>query len=251
MAYLGGLRNYRSTAESKDEFTDNNYQRKPCPSSLTGNCVPRGLNFGNAGAVLIRLPKPWYASRLTLVSAIREKVKQHESPRGLLFTVCLLARSHHQYGAIYFWESLEDASCYFGSDWLDRFLKETSATPFLEYFEVATSTDEINFHVKPSIAAHSVGLLIKGNSSSSFDQERLFADFHSLIGSHGCAQTSGAAYRVTAENGSPGLFCIWERESCAQEWISQFLPSDHQALEKAGILLEWFDIPVISSSSFF
>jgi hypothetical protein len=92
-------------------------------------------------AVIVKVPKPWYAPRFVVVGKMRDTVPQYEALPGLAFKAFSFARADGHYGGIYLWKDLASAQAWFTPAWFARVEKERGARAEVRCFEVRAAVD--------------------------------------------------------------------------------------------------------------
>jgi hypothetical protein len=100
-----------------------------------------GVSATSPVAVIVKVPKPWYAPRLMVERKMRETVPVYEALPGLAFKAFSFARADGHYGGIYLWKDLASAQAWFTPAWFARVEKERGARAEVRCFEVRAAVD--------------------------------------------------------------------------------------------------------------
>jgi hypothetical protein len=68
-----------------------------------------GYATGSAVAVIVKVPKPWYAPRFVVVAKMRDTIPQYQALPGLAFKAFSFAQADGNFGGIYLWMDLTSA----------------------------------------------------------------------------------------------------------------------------------------------
>jgi hypothetical protein len=92
-------------------------------------------------AVIVKVPKPWYAPRFLVVGKMRDAIPEYEALPGLAFKAFSFAQADGHYGGIYLWKDLASAQSWFTPAWFARVEKERGARAEVRCFDVRAALD--------------------------------------------------------------------------------------------------------------
>ena len=85
-------------------------------------------------AVIVKVPKPWYAPRAVVVGKMRDTIPQYQNLPGLNYKMFSFARMDGHFGGIYLWRDRASAEAWFNPGWHERVKKTYGAFAAIEWF---------------------------------------------------------------------------------------------------------------------
>ena len=86
-------------------------------------------------AVIVKVPKPWYAPRAVVVGKMRDTIPQYQNLPGLNYKMFSFARIDGHFGGIYQWESETAADAWFNTGRHERVARTYGAAAAIEWFD--------------------------------------------------------------------------------------------------------------------
>ena len=198
-------------------------------------------------AVIVKVPKPWYAPRAVVVGKMRDTIPQYENLPGLNYKMFSFARMDGHFGGIYLWQDRASAEAWFNPAWFERVRRERGVEGQVRMFEAPVVL------VNPSTAAGSgegdaVVALVTIPTPSGVARERLIAEFRAALPVYERVAGLKRKYFIITGDGRFGGIYQWESQVAADAW---FNPGWHERVKKtygASAAIEWFDTPILLPS---
>jgi hypothetical protein len=199
-------------------------------------------------AVIVKVPKPWYAPRAVIVSKMRDTIPQYESLPGLSYKMYSFAQSDGQFGGIYLWKDAASAQAWFNPAWFDRVKTERGVDADVRYFEVPVALDNVSPSSTPDALGEAVATLVTVPVPPGADRAQLIAEFRKSIPIYQQVPGLRRKYFVITDDARFGGIYLWENQASAERWFDD---AWHQRVRKtygADAVMEWFDIPILLPS---
>ncbi|MBC7940778.1 MAG: YdhR family protein [Chitinophagaceae bacterium] len=210
--------------------------------------TPDGPTFApqSAAAVVVKVPKPWYAPKSLVVSRMRETVPQYSALPGLAHKAFSLAQSDARYGGIYLWKDEAAARTFFGPAWHQRVEKERGATAQVQFFEVPVAIDNAT---GGSVDTAAVGTLVTLAVPVGITKARLRQEFEAAIPIYQKVPGLLRKYFILSEDGRFGGIYLWQDSGSAQRWFNHAWTERVLKTYGAPATIEWFDTPILLPST--
>lgn len=203
------------------------------------------LASDSAVAVIVKVPKPWYAPRFVVTSKMRDTIPEYRALPGLAFKAYAFARADGRYGGVYLWKDLASARAWFTPAWFARVEQERGAPAEVRFFEVVAAVDTMPGGTpadqdSPSVTTLSIAPLPAGVDRSQWVQRAQLttADDRQVPGLL-------RRYWVTTGQGRVGDISLWRDAASAQQWFNRTT----QAPGAEPAVVEWFDTPILLPST--
>ncbi len=220
-----------------------------CFSAGGANAQPVGgtnIDASSAVAVVVKVPKPWYAPKSAVVGKMKETIPVYQSLPGLAYKAFSIASADNQYGGIYLWKDESSARSFFNQTWFDRIEKERGVKGHVQLYEVPVAIDNTNHNFKDD--GNAVATVVLVSTPKGITKSQLVQEFRASIPTYRKIPGLLRKYFVTADGDKFGGIYIWKDESSAQQWLND---SWHERIVKTyGVpaSIEWFDTPILLPS---
>jgi hypothetical protein len=210
--------------------------------------VGAAFDATSAVAVIVKIPKPWYAPKSAVVSKMRETIPQYEAAPGLSFKAFSLGQADGQFGGMYLWRYLASAKNWFSPAWFERVEKERGAKADVRYFEVPVAIDNTPGGTAVNTDSASVGTLVTITTPAGITKQRLVKEFEASIPVYQKAPGLLRKYFIVTADGKFGGIYIWKDQASAQAWFSEAWKERVQKTYGSQASIEWFDAPILLPS---
>jgi len=198
-------------------------------------------------AVIVKVPKPWYAPRAVVVGKMRDTIPQYESLPGLSYKMFSFARADGHFGGLYLWQDRAAAEAWFNPAWFERVRRERGAEGQVRIFEAPVVL------VNPGTNAGSgegdaLATLVTIPTPPGVTRERLVAEFRAALPVYEKIAGLKRKYFIITGDGRFGGIYQWANQAAADAW---FNPGWHERVKKtygASAAIEWFDTPILLPS---
>jgi hypothetical protein len=215
---------------------------------ITAAIAPVAFEASSAVAVIVKVPKPWYAPKSAVVSKMRDTMAQYDSVPGLAFKAFSLAQADNQFGGIYLWKDLASAKAWFSPAWFERVEKERGAKGDVRFFEVPVAIDNTPGGTPMNADSPGVGTLVTITKPQGVTKQRLFKEFEAAIPIYQKVPGLLRKYFIVTEDGKFGGIYIWKDQASAREWLSDGWRDRVLRTYGAQPTIEWFDTPILLPS---
>jgi hypothetical protein len=186
--------------------------------------IENSKGWGNSAAdsppgsalTITRVKKPWYAWRKLIVGKMKESLPEYMSLKGLHQKYYSFTQHHHEFGGIYFWQSVPDAQNWFDENWYRRTEKKYGKKGVVEYYHIIDITTYIT---SPSQYGHYCAVL-----SASMEDFDIIAAGQAIIRKVNLQSMAGESCCLT----------LWTNKRAAEQYFT------NKALIKA-----YFDVPIV------
>jgi Putative mono-oxygenase ydhR len=200
---------------------------------------------GGPVAVIVKVPKPWYAPRSLVVSKMRETIPQYEAIPGLAFKAFFLARDDGKFGGVYLWRDRASAQAWFNAAWFERVEKERGAKGEVRYFDVPVAIDNTPGGTPRSDDSSAVATLVTIATPPGVGRDRLAAEFDAAVPVYRQVKGLLRKYFILTGDGRFGGIYLWSDPGSAERW---FNAAWHERVRKTygeDARIEWFDTPIL------
>ncbi len=205
-----------------------------------------GIDASSAVAVVVKVPKPWYAPRSVVVGRMRDTVSQYASLPGLAYKAYSLAQADGQYGGIYLWKNEASARAFFGPDWFARVEKERGVKGQVQFFEVPVAIANAQGAVADS--GDAVGTLVLVATPPGTSKAQLKQAFEASIPAYRNIPGLLRKYFIVTDDGQFGGIYLWKDQASAQQWFTEAWKERVLKTYGSAATLEWFDTPILLPS---
>ena len=199
-----------------------------------------GLSSDSAVAVIVRVPRPWYAPRFVVLGKMRDTIPQYRSLPGLAFKAYSFAQADGHYGGVYLWKDLASARAWFSPAWFARVEQERGAPAEARFFEVLAQVDNTAGGTPADPDSMSVATLSLAPLPAGADKSQWARQAQATAAE--LRQVPGLLRRciVAADQGRVGHISLWRNEASAREWFNLA-----KGGPGAGASVEWLDTPIL------
>jgi hypothetical protein len=207
-----------------------------------------GFDAASAVAVIVKVPKPWYAPRSVVISRMRDTLAQYDALPGLAFKAYSLAQADGQYGGIYLWKDLAAARAHFSPAWFERVEKERGSKGEVRFFEVPVVIDNVAGGTPLSTDSAAVATLVTIAVPAGVSRARLVQEFQASMPAY--RQVSGLLrkYYLLSDDGRFGGIYLWQDAASAAAWFNDAWKERVRKSYGGDALIEWFATPILLPS---
>jgi heme-degrading monooxygenase HmoA len=218
-----------------------------CATGASAQAQPvraESLSSDSAVAVIVKVPRPWYAPRFVVLGKMRETIPQYRSLPGLAFKAYSFAQADGHYGGVYLWKDLASARAWFSPAWFARVEHERGVPAEVRFFEVLAHVDHTPGRTPADPDSRSVATLWLAPLPPGADRSQWRRQAQATAAE--LAQVPGLLrrYVVAADRGRVGHISLWRDEASAREWFNLA-----KGGPGAGASVEWFDTPILLPSA--
>ncbi len=198
-------------------------------------------------AVIVKVPKPWYAPKAVVVGKMRDTIPQYENLAGLNYKMFSFAQADRHFGGIYLWRDRAVAQAWFNPAWFERVRRERGAEGNVRTFEVPVSLDNVRPGA-PANDADNIATLVTIPVPPNVGRARLIEEFRAAVPLYQRIAGLKRKYFVITDDGRFGGIYLWESQAAADQW---FNTAWHERVRKTygtEAALEWFDTPILLPS---
>ena len=201
----------------------------------------------SAVAVIVKVPKPWYAPRFVVVGKMRETIPQYQALPGLAFKAFSFAQAGGQFGGIYLWKDLASARAWFAPAWFARVQQERGVAADVRFFEVLAAIDNTPGGTPADPESSSVTTLSTWPLPAGLDKSSLAQQFQSGLAADRGVPGLLRRYFVVTEQGRYGHISLWRHKDSARAASGGGKPGGAQSPDTDAVV-EWFDTPILLPS---
>lgn len=214
------------------------------PATPPAAAAHAGIAGDPAVAVIVQVPKPWYAPRFVVQGRMRDTIPQYRALPGLAFKAYAFAQAEGHFGGIYLWKDLSSARAWFTPAWFARVERERGVAADVRYFQVVAAID--NHPAGTPFDAHSpsVASLWLAPLPAGVDAGRWQREAQATVATLGQVPGLLRRYLVSTGQGRVGHISLWRDSASAQRWWNT-----ERATGSAEATIEWFDTPILLPSS--
>ncbi len=198
-----------------------------------------GFAAGSAVAVIVKVPRPWYAPRFVITGKMRDTIPQYQALPGLAFKAYSFAQADGAFGGVYLWKDLASARAWFAPAWFERVQRDRGVRGEVRFFEVAAAIDTTPGGTpvdadSPSVTTLALGPLPAGTDRATWARQAAPA-------LEQARQLPGLLrrYAVATDDGRIGHVSLWRDADHARRGL----------VDAAGLAVEWFDTPILLPST--
>jgi hypothetical protein len=220
------------------------------PTALVQAATVSGAGFEptSAVAVIVKVPKPWYAPKSVVVGRMRDTMPQYESLPGLSFKAFSLAQVDGQYGGIYLWTDLASAKVWFSPAWFERVEKERGAKGDVRLYEVPVAIDNTPGGTPANAESVSVATVVSIAIPAGIGRQRLVKEFEAAIPVYQKVPGLMRKYFTLSEDGRFGGIYLWKDQASAERWFNDAWKERVRKTYGSESVIEWFDTPILLPS---
>ena len=200
-----------------------------------------------AVAAIVKVAKPWYATKSAVTGKMRETVPQYESLPGLEYKMFSFAQSDGDYGGIYLWKDRASAQTWFNPAWFERVRRKRGVEGKVRSFDVPVAID--NTRAAPGASeGDGVATLVTIPIPAGVSRERVIGEFRAAIPLYQKVAGLKRMYFILTDDGRFGDIYLSESQASADAWFSA---AWHERVKKSyGVdaAIEGFDTPILLPS---
>jgi hypothetical protein len=205
-----------------------------------------GIDAASAVAVVVKVPKPWYAPRWVVVGRMRDTVPQYAALPGLAHKAFSLAQADGQYGGLYLWKDEASARAFFSPDWFVRVEKERGVKGQVQFFEVPVAV--ANAPGAEADGGDAVGTLVLVATPPGTGKASLKQAFEASVPVYRKIPGLLRKYFIVTDDGRFGGIYLWKDQASAQQWFTEAWKERVLKTYGSAATLEWFDTPILLPS---
>ena len=214
--------------------------------TMAQSAAPIGdTETASAVAVIVKVPKPWYAPKWLIVRRMRDTIPRYEALPGLAYKAFSLTQADGQFGGIYLWKDSASAKAWFTKAWFERVEKERGAKPDVHSFEVPVAIDNTPGGTPADNDSDTVATLVTMTKSAGLDRLGLVADFTASIPTDKAVPGLLRKYFIIADDGKFGGIYLWKDEVSAQHWLNDGWKQRLHTRYGSEATIEWFETPIL------
>jgi heme-degrading monooxygenase HmoA len=207
-----------------------------------------GFEATSAVAVVVKVPKPWYAPKALVVSKMRDTIPQYEATPGLSFKAFSLARADGRFGGVYLWKSLDAARAWFNPAWFERVEKERGAQAQVQFYEVPVAIDNTPGGTPQDSDSSAVATVVTVAIPAGVARTRVVEEFQAAIPVYRKVPGLLRKYFILTDDNRFGGIYLWKDQASAQLWFSDAWQDGVRKRYGSDASLEWFDTPILLPS---
>jgi hypothetical protein len=217
-------------------------------NALAQPTTGEGYAAGSGVAVIVKVPKPWYAPRFVVVGKMRDTIPQYRTLPGLAFKAFSFAQADGHFGGIYLWKDLASARAWFAPAWFARVEQERGAPAEVRFFEVLAAIDNTPGGTPADPDSSSVATLSTWPAPAGADKSRLSQQFQSGLDADRRVPGLLRRYFVVTDQGRYGHISLWRDRASAGSVADRGKLGAAQSPD-AEAVIEWFDTPILLPSA--
>jgi hypothetical protein len=198
--------------------------------------------------VIVRVPKPWYASRSAVVRKMRETIDQYASTPGLAFKAYLFENQSSDYGGIYLWRDRGSARAWFSKEWFDRVRRERGSEAYVRMFDVPVSIDNTPGGTPGNADSTAVATLVEIPGPDGLSANQIIQGFRDAIPTYQKVPGLLRKYFALSEQGTFGGIYLWKDVASANAWFNQTWQDRVRNTFGQPANFEWFETPIVTPS---
>ncbi len=198
--------------------------------------------------VIVKVPKPWYATKGLVAGKMRDTVAQYEKLPGLTYKAFSFAQTDAQYGGIYLWKDRASADNWFNAAWFERVEKERGAKGNVRMFDAPVVLDNLNGQAPSTPEADAVATVVTIPVPPGVTRERLVTEFKASVPLYQKVPGLLRKYFIITPDNQFGGVYIWASQASGQQWFNEAWHARVLKTYGKSATLEWFDTPILTPS---
>jgi heme-degrading monooxygenase HmoA len=206
---------------------------------------------GSAVAVIVKVPKPWYAPRAVVIGKMRDTIPQYANLPGLNYKMFSFAQADGQFGGVYLWQDRTAAQAWFSPAWFERVRRERGVDGNVRMFDAPVVLDNAGAEAGATAGAEegsAVATLVTIPTPAGLGRDRLVAEFRAALPAYQKVAGLKRKYFIITDDGRFGGIYLWESQAAAQAWFSTAWHARVKKTYGADGAIEWFDTPILLPS---
>jgi hypothetical protein len=199
-----------------------------------------------AVAVVVTVPKPWYAPKALVVSKMRDTVPQYAAIPGLAHKTFTLERDSGAFGGLYHWRDAATAQAHFSPAWHARVERERGTRATVRLFDVPFVVDN-----RPGWATTEgagVVTLVTLSLPAALPREPLLRAMQATLERH--RQAAGLLRKLyLVGDGVAGGAYLWQDAASAERWFNAAWREAVVSAYGVEPRIECFDAPIVLPST--
>jgi hypothetical protein len=220
-------------------------------AAAAATCLPAGAQSPLAPPVvtIVRVPKPWYAPQMLVVSKMRDSMAEYAKIPGLTYKVYTLAQADKRYGGIYLWQSRQSAEAWFNPNWFARVEKERGAPGEVRTFEALKALDHTPGGTPVDERSAAVAALITVPAVAGADADAAMERVATLRSTLGTAASGLLREMWVTGHGGVGLVLLWRNPEAGTPHLNEAWHARVARAVGAPPLVEWYYAPILLPST--
>jgi heme-degrading monooxygenase HmoA len=194
---------------------------------------------------IVRVAKPWYATRSAVVGKMRDTIPQYARLPGLMFKAFSFEQASGDFGGVYHWRSRAEAQAWFSAGWFERVRRERGVEGQLRYFDAPLSLDNRPGGPAATTESPAVVTLVEVAAPPGLTRERLLAGFAAAVPAHRAAPGLLRKHFIISDNNTFGGVYLWQDEASARAWFNADWHARVRQTYGSDARIEWFDTPIL------
>ncbi len=199
-------------------------------------------------AIIVRVPKPWYAPRFAIVRKMRETIDQYASAPGLAFKAYSFEHQSSDYGGIYLWRDRSSAQAWFNKEWFERVRRERGSEAYVRMFDVPVVIDNTPGGTPADEESAAVATLIEIQIPAGLSREQIIEGFREAVPTYQKVPGLLRKYFAISEQGTFGGIYLWKDEASANAWFNKAWMERVRNTYGQSAKIEWFETPILTHS---
>lgn len=202
-----------------------------------------GMDPGSAVAVVVKVPKPWYAPKSAVISRMRDTIPQYRAVPGLAYKAFSLAQADGQYGGLYLWKDEAAARAWFNAAWFERVEKERGSKGQVQFHEVPVAIDNTG-GVAPD-DGEGVATVVTVATPRGVTKVQIVQEFRAAVPVYQKVPGLLRKYFIVTDDGRFGGIYLWKDAGSAQRWFNDAWKDRVLKSYGSAANIEWFDTPIL------
>jgi heme-degrading monooxygenase HmoA len=194
---------------------------------------------------IVRVPKPWFAPKMLVVSKMRDTTAEYARLPGLAFKAFSLERESADYGGLYYWRDRASAQAWFNQAWFERVRKERGHDANVRFYDAPVSIDNSPGGTPASLDSATVATLVEIAIPAGISRERLAAEFKAAVPVYQAVPGLLRKHFTVSDAGTFGGVYVWKDEAHAKAWFNQAWHDRVRKTYGQDAKIEWFDTPIL------
>lgn len=220
----------------------------PCGAVAQGMGSGAGFEPTSATAVIVKVPKPWYAPAAVVVGRMRDSAPQYDALPGLSYKVFTLAQADGGYGGVYLWKDVAGARGFFSPAWFERIERERGAKGDVRYFEVPVAIDNTPGGTPSNLDSTTVVTLVTLATPAGVSKQRLIKEFEASVPLYQKVPGLLRKYFVLTESNEFGGIYVFKDKASESQWFNAAWKERVNKTYGVDATLERFDAPILLPS---
>ena len=194
--------------------------------------------------VIVKVPKPWYATRAMVTSKMRDAIPEYALLNGLAFKAFSFERQSGDYGGVYYWVDTASAQTWFNAAWFERVKKERGADAQVRFLDAPLSIDNTPGGTPAKPDSTAVVTLVEIPTPAGVTRERLNAEFVAALPLYQKIPGLLRKHFTVTSTAFGGVY-VWKDEASAKNWFNAAWQERVRKTYGQDANIERFDAPIL------